>query len=103
MSCAILLNFLYKSDFCDIFFLYFPFSLQPDPTANLTFNLSLTNRQKEDRSALVLPYTQAQRRDGAGLSSGQLLAPGSGGGKIFYQPDDADDFDDDDPDDDLDF
>ena len=26
----------------------------------------------------------------------------SGGGKIFYQPDDADDFDEEDPDDDLD-
>ena len=26
----------------------------------------------------------------------------SGGGKIFYQPDEADDFDEEDPDDDLD-
>ena len=29
-------------------------------------------------------------------------AEDSGGGKIFYQPDDADDFDEEDPDDDLD-
>ncbi len=27
-----------------------------DPTANLTFNLSLSEKEKEDRSNLVLPY-----------------------------------------------
>ena len=34
----------------------------PDPTANLTFNLTLTEREKEDRSQVVLPYTHTSER-----------------------------------------
>ncbi|XP_065198409.1 elongator complex protein 5-like [Sycon ciliatum] len=80
-----------------------PGSTAPDPTANLTFNLRLTSKEKEARSNVVLPYTQVQKRDrsvAGGPSSGQLGA--AGGGQIYYQPDDADDFDEEDPDDDLD-
>ena len=65
--------------------------LAPDPTANLTFNLSLTEREKDDRSRVPLPYMHHKQAGGT-----------ASGGKIFYQPDDADDFDEEDPDDDLD-
>ena len=39
-----------------------PTSQPPDPTANLTFNLTLTEREKEDRSRVVLPYTHTSER-----------------------------------------
>ena len=32
--------------------------LQSDPAANLTFNLTLTESEKEARSRIVLPYTE---------------------------------------------
>lgn len=53
-----------------------------DPAANLTFDLRLTQRQKEERSQVVLPYTQVKSQ-------------------ILYEPDEHDDLDDSDPDDDL--
>ncbi|XP_077998454.1 elongator complex protein 5-like isoform X2 [Glandiceps talaboti] len=65
---------------------------QPDPTANLTFNLNLTDTERQARSKVILPYTIAQEKRMPQLKSGQ----------IFYEPDEADDFDDEDPDDDLD-
>lgn len=71
-------------------------SSQPDPTANLTFNLSLTDKEKEARSKVKLPYTYDANRQEETLNSSV------GEGKIFYQPDEADDFDEEDPDDDLD-
>nr|KAJ3419363.1 hypothetical protein HK105_007050 [Polyrhizophydium stewartii] len=106
-------------------------SQAPDPAANLSFNLSLTDEQRQQRAQVVLPYLQAQQiqtpnevvvhpstRAGAfGSSSAGVAATtttttsasasttttgGGGGGLIHYQPDDADDFDDEDPDDDLD-
>merc|ERR1712227_553896 len=61
-----------------------------DPAANLTFNLTLNENERVARSNLKLPYMHA----------GTDTAAGSG--KIFYQPDEADDFDEGDPDDDLD-
>ena len=63
---------------------------QPDPTANLTFDLTLTAKEKQDRANVVLPYTRPH------------ISLGKGEGQIFYQPDEADDFDESDPDDDLD-
>lgn len=69
---------------------------QLDPTANLTFNLSLSDKEKEARSQVILPYTYNKERQDC------VLAKSVGEGKIFYQPDEADDFDEDDPDDDLD-
>ncbi|KAL7752894.1 Elongator complex protein [Sorochytrium milnesiophthora] len=61
-----------------------------DPAANLSFNLNLTDGQREARAAVVLPYLKAQQQD-----SGE-------GGDIHYHPDEGDDFDDEDPDADLD-
>jgi len=61
---------------------------QPDPTAGLTFKLTLEEKEKEDRSQLVLPYTRV--KDAV-----------TGGAQIFYEPDANDDFDEEDPDDDL--
>lgn len=69
---------------------------QLDPTANLTFNLSLSDKEKEARSQVILPYTYNKERQEC------VLAKSVGEGKIFYQPDEADDFDEEDPDDDLD-
>lgn len=36
--------------------------LQVDPAANLTFNLTLTDKEKEARSQVVLPYTYDKQR-----------------------------------------
>ena len=74
---------------------------EPDPTANLTFDLRLSSKEKEDRSKVILPYTSV--RDGVGVVSGQSSSHAqTGSGQIYYQPDDVDDFDESDPDDDLD-
>ncbi|KAI8137104.1 Elongator complex protein 5 [Fennellomyces sp. T-0311] len=62
---------------------------QPDPTANLSFNLSLTDNQRRAKDNVELPYMKVQQQQ-------------SGGGNIYYEPDAGDDFDDEDPDDDLD-
>lgn len=69
---------------------------QVDPAANLTFNLTLSEKEKEARSQVKLPYTYDQQRQEATLNKSV------GEGKIFYQPDEVDDFDEEDPDDDLD-
>ncbi|XP_025082659.1 elongator complex protein 5-like [Pomacea canaliculata] len=63
---------------------------QSDPTANLTFNLTLRPEEKAAKDQVVLPYTSVTSSE-------------KNPGQIFYIPDDADDFDDEDPDDDLDF
>lgn len=52
-----------------------------------TFKLSLGQREKQARSQLVLPYLRVNSEKG---------------GKVFYQPDAADDWDEEDPDEDLD-
>lgn len=70
-----------------------------DPTANLSFNLSLTDEQRKTKENLVLPYMKAQQVEIDGMSSSSSSATG---GSIYYEPDAADDFDDEDPDDDLD-
>ncbi|KAJ1908706.1 hypothetical protein IWQ60_011572 [Tieghemiomyces parasiticus] len=59
-------------------------------TQDLSFNLELTDQQREAKNNLVLPHETAQSNE---------TAPS---GAIFYQPDAADDFDEEDPDDDLD-
>lgn len=69
---------------------------QIDPAANLTFNLTLSDKEKEARSQVKLPYTYDQQRQE------DTLNKSVGEGKIFYQPDEVDDFDEEDPDDDLD-
>ncbi|KAJ1883461.1 Elongator complex protein [Coemansia sp. RSA 1722] len=63
-----------------------PVQTTVDPAANLSFNLSLTDRQRQDRAKVELPYLDAQ------------VEPA---GEIHYQMDDEDDWDDEDPDEDL--
>jgi len=55
----------------------------------ITFKLSLGDKEKFQRSKLVLPYQKTSEDE-------------KQGGLIHYQPDEADDWDDEDPDDDLD-
>ncbi|KAI9261575.1 Elongator complex protein 5 [Phascolomyces articulosus] len=62
---------------------------QPDPTANLSFNLSLTDNQRRAKDNVELPYMKIQEQQ-------------QPSGVIYYEPDAGDDFDDEDPDDDLD-
>lgn len=69
---------------------------QVNPAANLTFNLSLSEKEIKDRSNVKLPYMYNEQRQE------ETLLRSVGEGKIFYQPDEADDFDEEDPDDDLD-
>lgn len=70
--------------------------VQVDPTQNLTFNLKLTDDERQARSNLQLPYMYHEKK------TSEVTVHPSGEGKVFYQPDEADDFDDEDPDDDLD-
>jgi hypothetical protein len=76
----------------------------PDPTANLSFNLSLTEEQRRAKEKLVLPYLKAQNRGTVEIESSTLepLVAAPTSGTIYYEPDAADDFDDEDPDEDLD-
>lgn len=68
-----------------------PAPQQPDPTANLTFNLRLSDEEKATKDSLVLPYIRKQ-------------PSGGGKGEITYVMEREDDFDEeDDPDDDLNF
>ncbi|XP_038624142.1 elongator complex protein 5 [Tachyglossus aculeatus] len=65
-----------------------------DPTADLTFNLHLSEEEKEARAALTLPYQFSSEKQRS------LLRPSPA--RIFYELDSDDDLDQDDPDDDLD-
>ncbi|KAJ7313246.1 hypothetical protein JRQ81_004529 [Phrynocephalus forsythii] len=67
-----------------------------DPAANLTFNLRLSEAERRAKESLPLPYHFSEEKK---LS---LLQKSAGQGKIFYEPDAADDVDEEDPDDDLD-
>ncbi|KAJ1907403.1 hypothetical protein LPJ81_000775 [Coemansia sp. IMI 209127] len=70
---------------------------QLDPTAGLSFNLNLTEKQRRDKASVELPYLEAQLAD-TGISSDNRHI----GGEIHYQLDETDDWDDeDDLDDDL--
>jgi len=65
----------------------------PDPTKNLSFNLSLTESQQDSRSKVPLPYEhEGKPSDPSRSHTAQIL----------YDPDSADDLDDEDPDEDLD-
>jgi len=65
----------------------------PDPTKNLTFNLSLTESQQNSKSKVPLPYEHEGKPS-------DLARPQTA--HILYDPDSADDLDDEDPDEDLD-
>lgn len=93
-----------------------PNNSAPDPSDSLdelsTFNLKLSENEKEARARLVLPFWKT------GTESGQVespepavrivpkpdsKAPSSKSTHIYYEPDEVDDWDEEDPDDDLDF
>ncbi|XP_037532101.1 elongator complex protein 5 [Nematolebias whitei] len=69
---------------------------QVDPTADLTFNLRLSDSELEAKKKLTLPFVFSKEKKTA------LLCPGPGSGRIVYEPDANDDYDQEDPDDDLD-
>lgn len=62
-----------------------------DPAAGLPFNLTLSDKEKVDRSQVKLPYKYTETQKANRLE-----------GRVFYEPDAVDDWDDSDPDDDLD-
>ncbi|XP_075906725.1 elongator complex protein 5 isoform X2 [Nelusetta ayraudi] len=67
-----------------------------DPTTNLTFNLRLSDSEREAKEKLALPFAFSKEKKTA------LLHSGPGSGRILYEPDANDDYDQEDPDDDLD-
>ncbi|XP_074479104.1 elongator complex protein 5 [Sebastes fasciatus] len=69
---------------------------ETDPTANLTFNLRLSDKERKAREKLALPFVFSKEKKTA------LLHSGPGSGRILYEPDANDDYDQEDPDDDLD-
>ncbi|XP_041924991.1 elongator complex protein 5 isoform X1 [Alosa sapidissima] len=69
---------------------------EADPTANLTFNLHLSEMEREAKEKVALPFVFSHEKKSA------LLNPGQGAGRILYEPDENDDFDQEDPDEDLD-
>ncbi|XP_034082222.1 LOW QUALITY PROTEIN: elongator complex protein 5 [Gymnodraco acuticeps] len=69
---------------------------ETDPTANLTFNLRLSDTEREAKQKLALPFVFSKEKKTA------LLHSGPGSGRIHYEPDANDDYDQEDPDDDLD-
>ncbi|XP_069776134.1 elongator complex protein 5 [Narcine bancroftii] len=66
-----------------------------DPSANLTFNLQLTETERRAKEDVTLPFHFTPDKK-ASMLQGRV-----GEGKIFYQADAGDDFDEEDPDDDL--
>uniref|UniRef100_A0A8C5LP83 Elongator complex protein 5 n=1 Tax=Leptobrachium leishanense TaxID=445787 RepID=A0A8C5LP83_9ANUR len=68
-----------------------------DPTKDLTFNLRLSDTERERKESAALPYVFSSNKKSSLLSSSS-----SSSAKIYYDPDPADDVDDEDPDDDLD-
>ncbi|XP_037614767.1 elongator complex protein 5 [Sebastes umbrosus] len=73
-----------------------PEEQETDPTANLTFNLRLSDKERKAREKLALPFVFSKEKKTA------LLHSGPGSGRILYEPDANDDYDQEDPDDDLD-
>ncbi|KAG7271713.1 hypothetical protein CRUP_001297 [Coryphaenoides rupestris] len=67
-----------------------------DPTANLTFNLRLSEQERQAKEKLALPFVFSKEKKSA------LLRSRPGSGRILYEPDANDDYDQEDPDDDLD-
>ncbi|KAG7464681.1 hypothetical protein MATL_G00168030 [Megalops atlanticus] len=72
-----------------------PEEFEADPAANLTFNLRLSEVEREAKEKLSLPFVFSQEKKSA------LLHHRPGAGRILYEPDANDDFDQEDPDDDL--
>ena len=60
-----------------------PEEMSEEDLAGMTFELGLTDRQRQERESVVLPYFDAQKADGGG----------TGGGRILYDMGVEDDFD----------
>ena len=60
-----------------------PEEMSEEDLAGMTFELGLTDRQRQEREGVVLPYFDAQKADGGG----------TGGGRILYDMGVEDDFD----------
>ncbi|XP_023579188.1 elongator complex protein 5 [Octodon degus] len=75
-----------------------PHTFMVDPTAHLTFNLRLSEKEREARDSLTLPFQFSSEKQQALLRS----EPGQASSRILYEPDAYDDLDPEDPDDDLD-
>jgi len=73
-----------------------------DHTSDLTFNLSLTDKEKEARANTALPYILDESKKSA-LQRPHRKIESESTGEVIYTPDEVDDFDEEDPDDDLDF
>ncbi|KAJ6654927.1 hypothetical protein lerEdw1_006398 [Lerista edwardsae] len=71
-------------------------SAKADSTASLTFNLSLSEAERQAKESMLLPYHFSEEKKSS------LLQTPTGMGKIYYEPDASDDLDEEDPDDDLD-
>lgn len=87
-------NELVKVDFSNIGIKLGPYPGTEESSQSLpisSFNLRLSDKEKEDRDKVELPFLK---------KSGEV---GNGNGRIEYVPDDNDDWDEEDPDDDLDF
>ncbi|MBW0522590.1 hypothetical protein O181_062305 [Austropuccinia psidii MF-1] len=75
----------------------------------LTFNLSLTDKQKAQKDAVQLPFLPRRSQDGNVIEAPGEIYDGSSQknpsknktGLIWYEPDSADDMDDEEPDDEL--
>ncbi|KAJ2798587.1 hypothetical protein H4R20_004766 [Coemansia guatemalensis] len=76
-------------------------NIEDHPAANLSFNLRLTEKQRQERAGVELPYLEAQLSRLSSSKPIAAVAKDSGDGEIHYQLDDEDDWDEDDPDDDL--
>ncbi|XP_074839083.1 elongator complex protein 5 isoform X2 [Carettochelys insculpta] len=69
-----------------------------DPTTSLTFNVRLSEAERRARDRVQLPFQFSAQKKSSLLEAGA----GTGTGKIYYDPDAADDVDEEDPDGDLD-
>uniref|UniRef100_A0A8C3YC85 Elongator complex protein 5 n=1 Tax=Catagonus wagneri TaxID=51154 RepID=A0A8C3YC85_9CETA len=75
-----------------------PHAPPADPMTHLTFNLHLSEKEREAKDSLTLPFHFSSEKQQALLHSG----PAPAASRIFYEPDAYDDLDQEDPDDDLD-
>jgi Elongator subunit Iki1 len=75
---------------------------RPDPTANLSFNMRLTDKQKTMRANTPLPYTQARQPAASSVGLGAMIDAVTNVVPSGTVTDSDDDSDSSDPDDDLD-
>ena len=76
--------------------------------ATTTFRLDLSEKEREARDKLVLPFLREKQQEetedeGVRIQQQQQAKDTTTCGKIYYSPEEVDDWDEEDPDDDLDF